>query len=1213
MIESRLQKEILILDGGMGTMIMTHGLTEEDFRGERFASHPTALKGCNDLLVLTRPDIIAGIHRGYLEAGADIISTDTFNSTRISLSKYGLSGYAAEINREGAALARRTVDSFCRQHGIGPERRPYVAGSMGPTGMALSISMQDSGDPQADFDRMAGDFEMQASALIEGGADLLLLETVFDTLNAKAAAYGIARAFDRAGRRLPLMVSATLSDNGRLLSGQTLQEFVTAMEHAGPLSFGLNCSCGAKALLPHLMELSAMTDRYVSVHPNAGLPDALGRYLDTPGIMLEEVRAIMEHGAANIIGGCCGTTPAHIRLIAEEARRHPPRPVAPGRHAQCGFLHDTARSGEAQKGVADAAPFIKVGERCNVAGSRRFLRLVAERNWRDCLDIAADQIGKGARVLDINMDDAMLDTRADMTSFITRLTSDPRTSSTPLMIDSSDFQTITAALRLMPLKGIVNSISLKNGEKEFLERAVEISRLGCAMVVMAFDERGQADTFARRTEICSRAYGLLTGKAGIAPENIIFDPNVLAVATGIDGHDTYALDFIRTTGWIKAHLPGARVSGGVSNLSFSFRGIDPVRKAMHSYFLEQCIAAGMDMAIINPATPLSSESIGPELRQLVADVILARRDGAASDLLDYATRLKARLDAGKAAGKGPGSRDATTPPEEAQRGAAGSRTACERVELQLMAGDAAGLQELLDAALRECGGSALRVVETVLMEGMDCVGERFGRGEMFLPQVVRSASVMKQAVEALTPLIEEQGGGGGGAAHGPAVVLATVRGDVHDIGKNIVAVVLRCGGFNVIDLGIMVEPERIIRAAVREKASAIGLSGLITPSLHEMTEVARMMEESGLRIPLFVGGATTSPLHTAVRIAPVYSGAVVHTHNAASLPPAIRDFTSVDAEEYAARLKAEQGRIRDEYAARTSLMTLAEARAVAAKVTCPAPEPESAGEFLLSIPVSEAVPLINWRAFLSEWHLDPADAPKALQESECGCGAGGEAERIIADARRMLASLDCSIRAKVIIASACPEGDDIMVYAPRRESLRIPAVRSLTPNPVSGKTLAMSDFIYSDGDHIGLFAVTLAGSGLPERAEALKDSDPYGSLLLQSLSHRLAEAATEWMHRHVRSRLWGLGENDGIRPAVGYPSLPDQSLVMVLDRWLDYASMGINVTGNGAMHPSATTTGLIIGHPEARYFATSPLSPEARADYARRRGVNPESLEAFLR
>lgn len=1183
-VYSRLANEILVLDGAMGTMIMNASLSESDFRGDLFKSHPVPLKGCNDILCITKPQLISDIHTQYLKAGADIISTNTFNANIFSLSEYSLSDNVTEICRTGAMIARNAVDHFCNINNLEEEKRPFVAGSMGPTGISLSISQHDSDNPAEDFNRMADAYCQQASALIEGGVDILLLETIFDTLNAKAAAYGINKAFKTTGKELPLMISVTLTETGRLLSGQTLKEFVEALNHANPLSFGLNCGFGAKALIPYLRELSSITRRYVSVHPNAGLPDALGCYLDSPEMMALETEEIVDEGLVNIIGGCCGTTPEHIRLIAEIARKTPPRPLP-----------------NIKK---EKSAFIKVGERCNVAGSRKFLRLVSERNWRECINIAAQQIEKGAGILDINMDDGMLDTNGCMTSFLLRLSSDPRTSSVPLMIDSSDFNVIASALRLLSLKGIVNSISLKNGEEEFLQRAREINSLGCAMVVMAFDEKGQADTLDRRIEICSRAYLLLTEQGGIDPENIIFDPNVLAVATGIPDHDSFALDFIRTTEWIKNNLPGAKVSGGISNLSFSFRGIDPVRKAMHAVFLEKNIAKGMDMAIINPATPLSGDSVDPELRTIVEDVILYRKRDASNSLLSYAMLLKKQLDEEKARKK----ETAPVASNKSSQEALKSISAFESLANLLMEGDSTGIETIIDKALEEAGGSAMQVVEKALMGGMNRVGDLFGKGEMFLPQVVRSATVMKKAVEVLTPLIEEQNKNSeSSSSHNPVVVLATVKGDVHDIGKNIVSIVLKCGGFDVVDLGVMVEPDMILETAINRNAAAIGLSGLITPSLHEMSVVAEMMEKGGLKIPLFIGGATTSDLHTAVKIAPLYSGAVVHTHDAASLPGIMKRFIShVSSQEATKALKEEQEFLRANHLNSSSPLSLSDARERCSAVDSPAPSPRKTGKFIIDIPVEAVIPLINWRAFLSEWKLNPADAPAALNNSDT---SSSEATKLIQDALSMLNRIKATIKAEIVITEAHSDGDNIVLS----EGLVIPTLRSVQANPISGKTMAISDFIFRNGDNIGFFAVTLAESGIPEEIELLKGSDDYSSLLLQSLSHRLAEAATEWTHRYVRKEIWGIEDNVGIRPAIGYSSLPDQSLVFLLDPILNYSSLGIKLTEHGALYPSATTTGLIIAHPSSRYFEVGKLSDESLADYKERRGLSAKELSQYLR
>lgn len=1187
MIESRLKNRILILDGAMGTMIMKASLSEDDFRGDRFPAHPVSLKGCNDILNISKPELISSIHREYLRAGADIISTNTFNSNLFSLSEYHLSELAPEIAEAGARLARKVVDEFISEKDLPGAERPMVAGSMGPTGISLSISLQNGDDPVKAFEDMAEAYARQATALIKGEVDLLLLETIFDTLNAKAAVYGIKKAFRNTGKEIPLMISATLTENGHLISGQDLKQFLAALAHARPLSFGLNCGFGAKALLPHLRQLSKDTDRFVSLHPNAGLPDAMGTYLDTPDIMQQEVEECLKEGLVNIIGGCCGTTPGHIARIAHIASKYPPRQLPE---------------------ITFEKRFIKVGERCNVAGSRKFLRLVSEQKWQECVDIAAGQKEKGAAVLDINMDDGMLDTRKSMKDFILRLNADHRTASVPLMIDSSEFRVIKDALRMMPLKGIVNSISLKNGESEFLSRAIEIYSLGASMVVMAFDEKGQADTFERRVEICSRAYYLLTQKAAVNPNDIIFDPNVLAVATGISDHDDYALDFIRTTEWIKHNLPHAHVSGGISNLSFSFRGIDPVRKAMHSVFLEHNIAKGMDMAIINPATPLSSGWIESELRSLVDDVIMNRSSEAANLLVNFAMKLKDKLEREKAAKK------AAMPQTEVHKSNENKTSANQRLRDKLFSGDTSGLEEELHLALEECDGSALAVVENGLMRGMDKVGEMFGRGEMFLPQVVRSASFMKKAVDILTPFMEKSPDGEEPSALRPSILLATVKGDVHDIGKNIVAVVLKCSGFEVVDLGVMVDPWKIIDSAIELKVAAIGLSGLITPSLHEMAVVAKMMEEHEMSIPLFIGGATTSALHTAVKIAPLYSGAVIHTSDAASLPNAIKTFIATDCNSAIDELKRVQDKLRKDYLSKKdnedkgSLLTVEEALEQKTKVFTSAPEPKERGRFDIKIPIADLVNLINWREFLYEWRLNPSvrnkdDNALVINDEE-------ERKRLLEEAEMLLQELvscNVNIDARVVISGCHRLGDDIILDS----GLSLPMLRSQRPNPVKGTTISMSDFIGESKDHIGLFAVTLANTGIPDEIARKKRIDPFRSILLQSLSHRLAEAATERMHHMVKKQIWGY-ENAGIRPAVGYASLPDQSLVFLLDKELDYSSMGILVTPHGALYPSATTTGLIIANPAARYFEVGDISKEAFEDYARRRNITPEELKPFF-
>lgn len=1104
---------VLVLDGAMGTMIQRLGLSEADFRGERFADLEGELKGCNDLLCLTRPDAIARIHREYIAAGADIIETNTFNANAISLADYGLQEYAHEIARAGAEVARQAAEGT----------PTLVCGSMGPTNVSLSLG----GD--VDFDQMADAYAEQAAGLLEGGVDLLMIETAFDTLNAKAAIAGIERAESETGRKVPLMISATLTETGRLLSGQTLRAFVNSVSHARPLSIGLNCGFGADGMLPHLRELRSL-NCLVSCHPNAGLPDELGQYVETPERMAATVSEILAEGLVNIIGGCCGTTPDHIRLIAEKARSAKPRkPSAPDNELHLSGLEAL----DVSKGE-----FLKVGERCNVAGSRKFLNLINEGNYTEALEIAASQVRAGARVLDINMDDGMLDAPEAMARFVSMLAVDPQTAAVPLMIDSSDFNVITRALKLLQGRSIVNSISLKEGEEVFLDHARTIRRLGAAVVVMAFDEKGQADTLERRIEICSRSYRLLTEKAGFRGNEIVFDPNVLAVATGIADHDTYALDFLRATQWISKNLPGARVSGGVSNLSFSFRGNNPLRKAMHALFIDHGRKVGLDMAIMNPTAPISpTPDMNEEMLAAIDDVLLCRRQDATERLTALASESAPAATIQK---KTSGATQQTTEKEQPSLGKL------------LIAGRDEGLKPLLDEAVARTG-SAMAVINGELMDAMNRIGELFGEGKMFLPQVVRSAAVMRKAVEHLTPLIEAEGRQADANASQPTMVLATVKGDVHDIGKNIVAVVMRCAGFRIVDLGVMVPPEKIIETAVNERADAIGLSGLITPSLREMANVAQMLQERGLTVPLFVGGATTSALHTAIKIAPLYDGTVVRTADAASLPAIAKRITDPEVQ---AAIRAEQSELRRKHSEKTPELTLEEARRRSEPVVLPASSPLKPGRHEFHPTLAELIPLINRRALLGEWRLDPS-------------GKSDEARRLLSDADLELTRMNPTINAVVELLPAVRTAPETVTV--NGVDLEMP--RSRKPNTASGECLSLADFIAPANDYIGLFAVCV---------NFADEGDEYWSLLRQTLGHRLAEAATEWLNRRVESDLWGVEKS--IRPAVGYSSLPDQRLIFKIDRLLPLAPLGITLTENGAMHPGSSTCGLIFANQKARYF-----------------------------
>lgn len=1112
-IVGELNRRVLTLDGAMGTMIQRLDLKERDFRGIRFANHPVPLAGCNDVLCLTRPQDIVGIHRQYIEAGADIIETDTFNANAVSLRDYGLQDLAYEINRASAQLARQAA---------GPDR--FVAGSMGPTNISLSLA-----NSEWNFDSLAQVYATQARGLIDGGADVLLLETAFDTLNAKAAIAGIEQARKETSRNVPLMISATLTQNGRLLSGQTLEAFVISVAHARPLSIGLNCGFGAEQMMPMLEKLQGLPYR-LSVHPNAGLPDELGRYVETPEHMSHTIGRMLDKRMVNIVGGCCGTTPDHIRLIARLVRKAEPHVPPADATSPLALL-----SGIEPIRQTD---FLKIGERCNVAGSRNFLKMIAESNISKAVDTAAAQIEAGAAVLDINMDDGLLDARREMLRFVAALALDPRTAPVPLMIDSSDFSVIENALKLIQGRSIVNSISLKEGEETFLARARAVHRLGAAVVVMAFDERGQADTLDRRIEICRRSYKLLTEKAGFDGCEIVFDPNVLAVATGIKEHADYGLSFLRATEWISLNLKGVRVSGGISNLSFAFRGNNELRKAMHALFIYHARQRGLSMAIMNPSAPVEpTTDMSPQMLQAIDDVLLNRRPDADDRLLEIAADMMAR-------------KQSSGPKSSTTRSETKNRTLAELI----ISGSDNGLCAKLDEALI-AQGSAMTVINRTLMEAMNKVGELFGAGKIFLPQVVRSASIMKKAVEYLTPHIENNNDAHAGETRQPVMILATVKGDVHDIGKNIVGIVMRCSGFKVVDLGVMTPTEDIVEAAIKHNADIIGLSGLITPSLNEMCTVAAALEARGLKVPLFVGGATTSAMHTAVKIAPLYSAPVVHTADAASLPPLAMKIANPAT---ARAIAEEQTQLRRQYDLKHNALPLEKAREHSVAVTSPAPAPHRCGQFDYHPAVVDLLPLINWRAFLGEWSMDPN-------------GKVPEAQKLIEHAKSELSSLPIRINVRVLIAPVTKSGPETIVT----NGIELQTPRLCVPNPISGECPALADFVAPAGDHIAAFAVAV---------HTQETTDEFRQLLRQTASHRLAEAATAWLHNKLRTELWGIDRNQGIRPAVGYSSLPDHTVIFQIDRLLHLGELGITLTENGAMTPGASTCGLIISHPAARYF-----------------------------
>ncbi len=1204
-IYDQLSRRILVLDGGLGTMIQGYGLGEEDYRGERFAGSEVLLKGCNDLLVLTKPEAIRSIHEAYLQAGADIISTDSFNANAVSMADYALQEYVYEINRAAAALARSEADRFTLRN---PSKPRFVAGSMGPTNRTASISpdVNDPGYRAVTFDELAEAYYEQARGLVDGGADVLL----FDTLNAKAALFAIERLRAERGVPIPVMVSGTITDaSGRTLSGQTIEAFYTSVSHAGLLSVGLNCGFGAEQMQPYVARLASVAECAVSAHPNAGLPNGFGGYDETPQRMAETIDGYLREGLLNIVGGCCGTTPVHIAEIARVADGRAPRKVpAPS--------HVTTLSGLETLRVTPEANFVNVGERTNVAGSAKFAGMIREGRYEEALSVARQQVEGGAQIIDVCMDDGLIDGVGAMRDFLNLLMAEPDIARVPVMIDSSKWEVIEAGLRCVQGKSVVNSISLKEGEAEFLRRAALVRRYGAAAVVMLFDERGQADTFERKIEVAGRAYRLLT-EAGFPPEDIVFDPNVLSVATGIEQHDRYGLDFIRACGWIKKNCPYAKVSGGVSNLSFSFRGNNTVREAMHSVFLYHAIAEGMDMGIVNPSMLQVYDEIPKPLLELCEDVVLARRADATERLTAYAQQIKDK--------KG-------TAADDGERLRWRSGTVAERLAHAMLKGIADYVDEDTEEAYRELG-NPLAVIEGPLMSGMNRVGELFGEGKMFLPQVVKSARVMKRAVAVLTPYIEAERREGRAASAG-RMVLATVKGDVHDIGKNIVSVVLACNGYRVEDLGVMVESERIVETAVRQQADVIGLSGLITPSLEEMAKVIVAVEQMGLRIPILIGGATTSDLHTAVKLAPLYSGPVIHVKDASDDVRVLAELGSVRREEYLRSVRERQQRLREEFERRDAgaYRSLAEARVRKPAVDWTrVPVPRKTGRYLFcNYPLEELVPLVNWSYFFSAWGL-PGRYPALFDDPK----RGEEARRVFDDAQRLLSEIVDRrlLRADGVIGlyPAASDGDDIVLYADEsreRERMRLPQLRNQQAD--RERNLSLADFVAPLGsgvkDYVGAFAVT-AGLGLEELAGRYRsEGDDYRAIMAKLLADRLTEAFAEALHRYARVTLWGyeregqwsvgdlLAEKyQGIRPAFGYPSAPDHSLKADVFALMDVGTVtGMTMTESYMIVPGEAACGLMLGHPEARNFSVGRIDSEQLASYAARRGTDPEKMRVLI-
>ena len=1233
-----LAERILILDGAMGTMIQQEKLGEADYRGERFLDHPKDLKGNNDLLVLTRPQVIAGIHRAYLEAGADIIETNTFNATRVSQAEYGLEALAYELNVEGARLVRRLCDEYTARN---PARPRYCAGVLGPTSRTLSISpdVNDPGYRNVSFDALVDDYYDSAKGLLEGGADLLLIETIFDTLNAKAAVFAIERLFEDLGRRWPVMISGTITDaSGRTLSGQTAEAFWNSLSHAQPISFGLNCALGADQLRQYVEELSSVCDTHVSAHPNAGLPNPLSPtgYDETPEHLAGQIREWAQSGLVNIVGGCCGTTPAHIAAIAQAVAGLAPRAVP--------VLEKKLRlSGLEPFNVGGDSLFVNVGERTNVTGSKAFARMILEGRFDDALAVARQQVENGAQVIDINMDEAMLDSVAAMERFCKLIASEPDISRVPIMLDSSKWSVIETGLKCIQGKGVVNSISMKEGEAEFLRQARLARRYGAAVIVMAFDEQGQADTFRRKTEICARAYTLLTkpvaeGGAGFPAEDIIFDPNIFAIATGIEEHDNYAVDFINAVAWIKENLPYAKTSGGVSNVSFSFRGNDPVREAIHTVFLYHAIKAGLSMGIVNAGQLGVYDELVPELRDKVEDVVMNRRPGAGEALVEFAQTVKGQAK------------------ESAQDLAWREWPVEERLSHALVKGITEFVvadTEEVRAKLEAEGRPPLAVIEGPLMAGMNVVGDLFGAGKMFLPQVVKSARVMKQAVAHLIPYIEAEKLRTGASSKG-RIVIATVKGDVHDIGKNIVGVVLGCNGYEVIDLGVMVPAAKILEAAKEHGAQAIGLSGLITPSLEEMSHVAAEMKRQGFSVPLLIGGATTSRNHTAIKIAPHYDQPVVYVPDASRAVGVVTALLSEgQSEAFKAEVAADYEKIRALHANKkgVQLVSLEAARAngfrtdwtaerVAACSTAhqagyapyQPPRPNMLGVQAIDVELGELVNYIDWGPFFQTWDL--AGRFPAILDDEV---VGETARNVFADGKAMLDRIVAEewLQAKAVFGlfPANAVDDDIELYTGEdRKHLAMVwhGLRQQHERPTGKPHWCLADFVAPRDsgvpDWVGAFAVT-AGLGIEAKlAEFEAAHDDYHAIMLKSLADRLAEACAEWLHERVRRECWGYAADEtlgnealireeyrGIRPAPGYPACPDHTVKGPLFELLGARErIGMELTESYAMMPAAAVSGFYFAHPESHYFAIPKIGRDQLEDWARRTGMEVDEAARWL-
>lgn len=1202
-----LKNKIVILDGAMGTCIQQYKLKEEDYRGTRFKDSAFEQKGNNDILSLTKPEVIEEIHREYYKAGSDIVETNTFNANRISQIDYGMEDIVYEINKTSAEIAKKVAKEFMLEN---PDRLRFVAGSVGPTNKTLSLSpdVENPGFRSITFDQLKDAYKEQVEGLIDGGVDVILIETIFDTLNARAAICATNEVCNEKGISIPIMISITINDkSGRTLSGQTLKGVVESLKDPLVISIGLNCSFGAKDLIPIIKDLGEMTDLNISIYPNAGLPNAFGEYDETPEVTSSLLKVLIDDGNVNIVGGCCGTTPKHIEAIAKVAKGKAPR-IAKKMDVISKF------AGLEVVEITKESNFINVGERTNVAGSRKFLRLINEKKYEEALSIAREQVENGAQIIDVNFDDGLLDSAKEMETFLKLIASEPEISKVPIMIDSSKWEVVRAGLKSIQGKCIVNSISLKNGEEEFINHAKEIMAFGAGAVVMAFDENGQADVYERKIAVCKRAYDILVNKVGFPPENIIFDPNILAIATGIDEHDNYAVDFINATKWIKENLPYAKVSGGVSNLSFSFRGNNKIREAMHSVFLYHAINNGMDMGIVNPGMIQIYDEIEPELVKVVEDVVLNKYHGAAEKLIEVAEKYK-------------GTAVASNEHKLAWR----ELEVKERLIHSLIKGVSDYIEEDIEE-IRPQYEKALEIIEGPLMEGMGKVGELFGEGKMFLPQVVKSARVMKKAVSVLLPYIEAEKSGDSSTSAGK-ILLATVKGDVHDIGKNIVSVVLACNNFEVIDLGIMVPCEDIIAKAKKENVDIIGLSGLITPSLDEMCHVAKALEEEGLNIPLTLGGATTSKTHTAVKIDPIYSGAVVHCFDASKSVEVCKKLMNEKVKDsFIKETKDQYKNIRDNYNTKKSpLLSLEKARENKVNVQWNIFKPNKLGVYKVdNISIKILREYIDWSLFFYGWGLK-GKYPNILEDSKYG----NEAKKLFKDGNKMIDLLiEKGVKPKGVygIFPANSVGEDIEVYKNDERVDILTVFNTLRQQKINKDetTLALADFIAPKEsnieDYIGGFIVT-AGSEIDKLSKEFKEAgDEYSAIMVKLIGDRLAEAFAEYLHYKVRTEFWGYSNGEvldftslfdakykGIRPAIGYPSLPDHSEKRKLfDILKGEENTGVELTENYLMTPVCSVCGLYFANEESKYFNIDKVSEEQMKNYCKRKDTSLEVIERMM-